>query len=999
MNVVLKKLREYTEKSPDVAILYDEVHAKGLTYGQLDVMSGRIYGWLKDQGIGREDFVLIRLPRSIQPIIAMVGIWKAGAAWALVEDTYAPERIEYIRGDCGCKLELSSENWDEVLRHSPLPGSEDAQEHDAAYAVYTSGTTGKPKGVLHEVGNLEQAIQSVNIDGGNAFRSTDRLATLAPLNFVASVILIAAALNFYGVRNYIVSYDTIKNPAALARFFMSRRITITFLTPSYVRKLGNNTGPFLRMLFVGSEPANNIYNKKLELINAYAASESGFAVGVFRIDRAYEACPIGQPLLDLNIRLVDEDGNDVPEGEMGELCFENRFTRGYINLPEENAAAFRDGFFHTGDLARRQEDGNYVLLGRRGDMIKINGNRIEPAEIEAAVKEALGIPWCAVRGFERGDKSFLCAYYTENIAVDTAALRENLLRRLPYYMIPSYFLKIDGVPIRENGKMDRKALPEPDVSDFQGTYAAPENDTQRALCDTMAQVLSLSRGGIHDDFYELGGDSLASIEVVSRCGLRGLNTSMIFRGRTPERIAALYEEARRNNQGVSIDALNEASIEAEHPLTVEQVYMVDYQLYSPNSTMFNLYTLLKVDPEVIDLAQMASAIDKVVRNHPALLTTLSFRRDGSIVQKYTPEVARELYIERLTDWEFRNAMKDTLVQPFQIIGGALYRCRLFRTEKAGYIFFDVHHTVSDGTSMKVLMSDIFKAYMGIELEPDYYYAMLRQREDAHGTSFYEESRRYFEGRYGGEDWSKHPRTDHESRSNEYGCLTSDMGIMQPQMNAMEKAYRVSRNEFFIAVTALAIAIYNEAGNIMFSWIYNGREDANLLNTVGLLFRDLPIALRLRDDLTIREILTDVHEQVGNDIEYSSYPYVEMHANTGVTENEMVCLLYQRDLREISGQDDIEITPVEVKQNEAAADNILDIQILDGSGGLQMALDFSANRYEVESMRRFQTLYIRLAQAIVTHSSQTDITFRELRDKVTDHRSFFHSFMGIFTKKR
>ena len=962
-------------------------------------MSGRIYGWLKDQRIGREDFVLIRLPRGIQPIIAMVGIWKAGAAWALVEDTYAPERIEYIRGNCGCKLELSAENWDEILRHSPLPGFEDTGEHDAAYAVYTSGTTGKPKGVLHEVGNLEQAIQSVAIDGTRPFQVTDRVATLAPLNFVASVILIAVTLNFYGIRNYIVSYDTIKNPAALARFFMSKRITITFLTPSYVRKLGSNTGPFLRILFVGSEPANNLYNKKLELINVYAASESGFALGVFRIDRAYVVCPIGRPQLDLTIRLLDEAGNDVPEGEMGELCFENRFTRGYINLPEETAVAFRDGFYHTGDLARRQEDGNYVLLGRRGDMIKINGNRIEPAEIEAAVKEALGIKWCAIRGFERGEKSFLCAYYTEDITVDTAALREDLLRRLPYYMIPSYFMKIDSIPLRENGKMDRKALPEPDVSDFQGTYAAPENDTQRALCDAMAQALSMSRVGIHDDFYELGGDSLSSIEVVSRCGLRGLNTSMIFRGRTPERIAALYEEAKRNNQGVSIDELNEASIEAEHLLTVEQVYMVDYQLYSPNSTMFNLYTLLKVDPEVIDLAQMAAAINRVVHYHPALLTTLNFRRDGSIVQKYSPEVARELYIEKLTDWEFRNAMKDTLVQPFQIIGGALYRCRLFHTDKAGYIFFDVHHTVSDGTSMKVLMSDIFKAYMGMELEPDYYYAMLRQRENAQGTPLYEESRRYFEGRYEGENWSKHPRTDHESRSNEYGCLTCSMGILQPQMKAMERAYKTSPNEFFIAVTALAIAIYNEASNIMFSWTYNGREDANLLNTVGLLLRDLPIALRLKDGLTIREILTDVHEQVGNDIEYSGYPYVEMNANTGVTENEMVCLLYQSDLREINGQDGIEITPVEVKQNEAAAYNILEIQILDGSGGLQMVSDFSASRYEVESMRRFQALYIRLAQAIVTHSSQTDLTFRELRNKVKDHRSFFHSFKGIFTKKR
>lgn len=197
-----------------------------------------------------------------------------------------------------------------------------------------------------------------------------------------------------------MSYSTIKNPAALARFFLTKRITITFLTPSYVRKLGNNTGPFLRMLFVGSEPANNLYNKNLDLINIYACSESGFAVGFFKIDKAYETCPIGRPQVDTKIVLLSEDGSEVAEGETGELCFVKPFVRGYINLPEETEKAFRDGLYHSGDLAKIDENGNYVLLGRSGDMIKINGNRIEPAEIEAAVKHALKIDWCAARGFE-----------------------------------------------------------------------------------------------------------------------------------------------------------------------------------------------------------------------------------------------------------------------------------------------------------------------------------------------------------------------------------------------------------------------------------------------------------------------------------------------------------------------------------------------------------------------------------------------------------------------
>ena len=596
METIIDKLQRYTEKNPGAAILFDDAHSKGITYEQLDDMSARVYGWLKANKIGKEDFVLIDLPRGVLPVIAMVGVWKAGAAWALVEDTYAPERINYIRTDCGCRLDISADNWDDIMRTSPLEGHETPDEHDAAYAIYTSGTTGNPKGVLHEYGNLQRAIDSIRIDGVVPFSEKDRLATLAPMNFVATVIVILSALNVYCGKNYIVSYSTIKNTTALAKFFLTKRITITFLTPSYVRKIGTNTGPFLRMLFVGSEPANNLYNKNLDLINIYACSESGFAVGFFKIDRAYETCPIGKPQVETEITLIGEDGKEVADGETGELCFVNPYVRGYINLPEETARAFVNGVYHTGDLATKDENGNYVLLGRSGDMIKINGNRIEPAEIEAAVKQALGIDWCAARGFEEDGKSYLCAYYTEDVQFDPESLREELLKRLPYYMIPAYFMKIDNIPLKASGKLDRKALPAPDAKDFQSGYVAPENDTEKAICDAMAEVLGLSKVGIEDDFYELGGDSLGSIDLVSKCALEGLNAGLVFRGRTPKKIAELYLESLADNDGVAPEVKEQEARQSEHRLTTEQLYMVDYQLYTPNSTMYNLYSMMKLEP-------------------------------------------------------------------------------------------------------------------------------------------------------------------------------------------------------------------------------------------------------------------------------------------------------------------------------------------------------------------------------------------------------------------
>ena len=834
------------------------------------------------------------------------------------------------------------------------------------------------------------------MNGVTPFNGSDRLALLAPLNFVASIIVILKALSIPGGKTFVVSYATIKNTGALAKFFITKRITITFLTPSYVRMLGNQTGPFLRMLFVGSEPANNVYNKNLELINIYAASESGFAVGVFPIDRSYETCPIGKPEVETNIYLFGEDGSEVSDGETGELCFDNPYVRGYINLPEETEKAFVDGVYHTGDLAKKDENGNLVLLGRSGDMIKINGNRIEPAEIEAAVKQALGVSWAAARGFEDGGKSYLCAYYIDDVKVDNEYMRQELMKRLPYYMIPAYYIKIDKAPLKANGKLDRKALPKPDLTDFMSDYVAPTNEIEEKLCHAMEKVLKLSQVGINDDFYEMGGDSLGSIELVTEADLPGLNTSEVFRGRTPRKIAELYAKLLEEDDGVDPDEKNAESMKAAHPLTTEQLYMVDYQLYTPNSTMYNLFSMMKVGTDFFDMEQMAAALKKAIANHPALLTTFAWNEDGELIQKYTPENLTDIHVEKLSEFELR-FVKDTLVYPFKIVGGKLFRCRVFETEKAGYVFFDVHHSLFDGTSLKVFLGDVGKAYMDMEMDKDYYYLMLQRREDAVNTEFYDVSRKYFEDKYDNIEWSCYPTPDHESRDNEMGELFGDLGIEQPQMKAVERAYKISRNEFFITVAALAISVYNEAPDIKLSWIYNGREDMHMLSSVGLLFRDLPVGIRFKDSDTLRNVFADVHDQVQKGIEHSCYPYVDAHNQVG--NDEAAYLLYQQDIRDMGGLEGFDIKNIDVRQNQAASQTILDIEVLDGADGLQLMIDFAASRYEEASIEKFRDIYVKIAQTLVTHNSQADVTIKEIKDKISDKKNIFAVFAGIFRKKK
>ena len=994
MRNLVEQLEFHAQNTPGAAAIFDEQTPKGISYGEFWLLSGRVYAWLKKQNIGREDFVLINLPRGILPVAAMIGILRAGAAFALVEENYAPERIDYIRRDCGCRAEINRGAWEEILAVEPLSGYEAADEHDAAYAIYTSGTTGNPKGVLHEYGNITECIRSVNYQGEPLLSDGDRGALLAPLNFVASVMLLFYALYCGNCRFFIASYTTIKNPLLLKKMFLEKRITVTFLTPSYVRMLGGQTGPFLKKLIVGSEPANDLYLDKVTIYNMYAMSESGFVVGAFRIDKPYSTCPVGRPQFELEYMLLDENGNAVPAGEMGELCFCNPFVRGYINLPEETAKAFVNGVYHSGDLAKQLPDGNLVLLGRSNDMIKINGNRIEPAEIEAAVKSVLGIDWTAAKGFAKGEQSYLCVYYTADVAVDAEKLRTELLRKLPYYMIPSYYVHIDAIPLKPNGKLDRKALPEPEHQDLSSQYAAPENDTEKALCDAFARVLKLERVGIRDDFYEMGGDSLRSLEAIVESGLPGLEASMIFRGRTPEKIAGLYAESRAADSG-SDEERNAEAMKVPHRLTTEQLYMFDYQLYTPMSTMYNLFSMMRFERDMFELPKLVKALELSVRSHPALLTKFSFDEDGEIVQSYDPSLMPEIKVEKISEFDL-NILKDNLVQPFKMIGSRLFRCRIFETEKAAYMFFDVHHTVFDGTSFKVLMNGIAQSYMGMPVPQDYYYLTLSKREETAHTPFYEESRKYFEERYDGDDWISFPPVDHETRENEFGQLQCEMGITGEELGVIEKRFRVSRNEFFITVAALAVSLYADRPNVKLSWIYNGREDVKMMNTVGLLFRDLPVAFRFDKKQNIAAIFADAHEQVQKAIEHSCYPYVEN--NSIAVEDDVAYVLYQRDIRDAGELDGMEIETVDIRQNRAASQSVLDIEILDSEPGLRLSLDYASSRYDRETMERFRKLFTRITAVLVHADGAEYITLRELREEVQKEHSFFRKVLSVFSKR-
>ena len=962
----VRELLDYASQKPN-AIALSDCSGCEIDYGRLANFSGRVYCYLKSHGIGREDFVNILLPRGVEAFIAMIGVWRAGAAFVVLEEGYPAERVAWIQKDCGCTLVLDYRVWQDIQTYESLPGYEETEDHDAAFAVYTSGSTGNPKGVLHEYGNVDRIAVSAGMEAY-------RFGLIAPLNFVASLIAFEVIMHCGGCL-FVIPNSTIKNPPALVRCFEKNHITEASCAPSIYHLFSQI--PSLHLLLVSSEPAYGIWSDdpRLEVYNFYAMSESGVIVTAAKLDAPNETAPIGQPRFDLRITLRDEEGNEAA-GEVGEICVESPYVRGYINLPEQSARAFVNGEYRTGDLARRLPNGDYVVLGRIDDMIKINGNRVEPAEVENAARRAIGLKQVIARGFIEGKSAYICLYYADDVKLDTDWAMAQLSKLLPYYMVPSHLIRLESLPRTQSGKLSRRLLPKPEFSADEEAYAAPTNPQEQALCVAMAQVLHIPRVGAEDDFYSLGGSSITSLEVVSVCEVPGLNATQIFRGRTPRKIAALCQAERPADSGTT-EQRNREAMSRAFPLTEEQRYMFDYQLYTPKSTMLNIAGLLHIKGHP-DAERFCAAVNAMIQNHPALMTTISFNADGELQQRFTPERFRPVEIEEISEAQL-NAMKDSLIKPFTLIGQPLFRSRLFKTEQGLYWFYDVHHMFFDGTSGKVMLSEVCNLYLQeaqpMPGEPDAYFLMLQERELLRGSSMNVQSRDYFEQRYGGVKWSKRLECEQDSRNNRYGDKETVLDISNDELEALMKRSKLGKNGVFMIAELLAMAALNGKPDVMVAWVYKGRDSRIKENIIGLLYRELPAALSVAPQVTLGEVYADILDQIQNGISHSDYPYIDRNAL--VRTNDYFYFIYQEDNWNALESMPIEMNEVRIGFGEDASQTAMDVQILDTDDGLVMLLDYSIDRYLDQDVTRFMDAIQRLIHGMLFFRDKPETTLGEL----------------------
>ncbi len=968
----LDAFTKWTVEMPESPMLVDDTYYKGWTRARVDRASARVYGYLKEQGIGREDFVMVCLPRGVFPIIAMIGVWKAGAAFVAVEDTYAPDRIEFIRNDCGCKLTIDAPLMERILKEQePLVGYERADDHDACFAVYTSGSTGRPKGVLHEYGDikLDAIAGKLQIEPGA------RGALIAPLNFVVSIKSLTGVM-YAPCCFYVIPLATVKNPRKLIQYYIENKIAITYLSPSLIRAVGGDLGPYLKLVHTGSEPANGISLRGIKLINNYAMSEGAFTLCQFEIDKPYDVCPVGKPNTPIiQIRLIDEDGNDVPEGETGEIIFENPFMRGYINLPEQTAEALRDGWYHTGDLGRMLPDGNLVLVGRSNDMIKIDGNRIEPAEIEAAFKKVTGKEWAAAKGFEDPSQSFVAVYYMGELEQSEDDIRKAMEKIVPYYMIPAYFMQIKEPPILPNGKLARKDLPNPRDTIERGEFVAPRNALEMALCKAFETALGIDNVGITEDFYTLGGSSVAAMKVLTLMKLDDLSAVDIFQGRTVENIAKIYEDkSQATGTGVSEEEKEMEARKHPHELVPTHRNVVDYQLFTPEAPMW-LFPFMFSFGSPDKAEHVLDAARKVIDNHPIFGTVFEFNDDFDLQQRYDPSAIEPLEIEHMSDGEFE-AKRNNLVENFAILGQPMVRMRVIQTDSNCYLLIVFHHIIFDGMSMQIIFQSFAKAFMGMPLELDTYYSYLEDEELLRSSAAFREAYQYYMENYDNVDWCKIIEPDKKEPGNYNKQVVIPTNMTPDKLTAIEQNCDITRSNFLTAIATMALAKMSGKRDVMTQFAFHNRVTKRKQSAGGFLALLLPLGVRLDKLTTLADLYAEVNKQSAEGIANSIYDWATAKDNPYV-EDALALSFENAAITDMSALQMMgaQMEQVTVHNDAALRRNFL--QVFETADAITVMLSYMGTIYSDERINEFSQALTSVANKMIEVTDPASVTIAEV----------------------
>nr|WP_279635659.1 non-ribosomal peptide synthetase [Corallococcus carmarthensis] len=739
---IVAMVEAQVRRTPDaIAVITPE---RQLTYRQLDAKANQLAHRLRGLGVGPEVRVGLCVERTEDLLIGALGILKAGGAYVPLDPSYPRERLSWLLEDAqGPALVAHSHllsalpetsatpvclDSDAELAKQPTTSPEmDIHPGHLAYLIYTSGSTGRPKGVAISHGNAVSFLHWALA----TFSPEELKGTLAAtsLNFDLSVFELFAPLSSGG------AVVVARNALHLAELPTAAHVTLVNTVPSAMAQLLrlNAVPPTVRVINLAGEALPETLAKQVyavptvqKLFNLYGPSEDTTYSTASLVGRD-EVPLIGRPLPSTRAYVLDASLQPVPVGVAGELYLAGEGqARGYLLRPELTAERFvpepygppGGRMYRTGDRVRYRMDGRLEYLGRIDFQVKVRGFRIELGEIEAALRRAPGLKDAVVVAKGEAADKRLVAYVTPkaNASLEVEALKAHLRQGLPEYMVPATFVVLDALPLNANGKVDRKALPEPEAPQSGNTYEAPRTEVEAKLASIWAEVLRLPQVGVKDSFFELGGHSLLATQVVSRVRADfnvELPLRALFESPTVEALAGQLAGLTRTNA----PQLTRVAHDGPLPLSFAQQRLWLLDQLQPEDASYNLPAALQLSGR-LDVEALRRAFEALVQRHEALRTTFH-EHQGQPMQRIQapagwtlpltdlsalPDAQREEEARKLADEEARRL--------FHLDTGPLLRSALVRLREDSHLLLvTMHHIVSDGWSMGVLVKELAASYV------------------------------------------------------------------------------------------------------------------------------------------------------------------------------------------------------------------------------------------------------------------------------------------------
>ncbi|MCP5049716.1 MAG: amino acid adenylation domain-containing protein, partial [bacterium] len=740
---------EELERRPDNIALMGPEPGLTLSYRELEQRVDQLAIHLAGNGVQPGNIVGIKVHRSLEMVIGIFGILKTGAAYLPIDPEYPEERIQFMLKDSGAKIIIGNGLMVKNLDGSSEPTNKQTkQPANIAYIIYTSGSTGTPKGVVVEHCSVVNTLTALS--RAYPFTETDVYLLKTAYIFNVSVSELFGWL-FGGGALAVLEAGGEKNPSVILDAIEANRVTHLNFIPSMFNDFVAAVDPTTRrqlsslkyIFLTGEALLPHVVNKfrslssHVRLENLYGPTEAAIYASMYSLSEwgSGARIPIGKPLPNVRLLVLNAKGRLQPVGIAGELCIGgNGLARGYLNRPELTRAKFAlrtsnfELFYHTGDLARWLSDGNIEFLGRIGQQVKIRGFRIELGEVEARLLEHPGIEQAVVIGHkDPGGNEFLCAYVVpDSKGVDIRQLKSDLGWSLPDYMVPSHLVELERLPLTPNGKIDRRLLPDPVLGAAEES-TAPRDAVEEKMTQLWAEVLGLKSTasiGIDDNFFQSGGHSLSATTLTTKIHKTfnvKLELKEIFKTPFIRELARLVKEISESaGGGAECVAIEPAETKEHYPVSSAQKRLYALQQMRKSSTGYNMPRIFQLQG-LPDKDKLEETFRRLIRRHESLRTSFHMTDEGP-VQRVHDDAAFGIEYFLATDnhgpTRTNTEIIKGFVRPFDLTLSPLLRIGLMEVEEETFLLLvDMHHIISDGTSLGIMIHDFMSLYQGDELPP------------------------------------------------------------------------------------------------------------------------------------------------------------------------------------------------------------------------------------------------------------------------------------------